>query len=211
MRNKLIFVLLIPVLWLTACGITEELEQAKADVTDLTLSLTEQAKNYQELDNYIEAIPEAFIADLAVNPETGLFTEKTGEVYDNFILRQELASEMTDHQKEIKKIKKDLDRIVKKNGVDVDNAQLKLISRSLKIVTSNFDSLQVYIDASVVQEEEFYEQMPTDKMAEELSIIQRTYGAMEIVSEEAQANITYTLSLIKTFEKEAIKSKEHGK
>ncbi len=214
MRKKPLFgFLLLLLLFMTACGITEELEQAKTNVADLKSALTEQSDNYQQLSAYIEEIPEAFQTDRETAPAMELFIDETGEVFDNLQLRQELHSVMTKNQKNIKTIKKELDRIVKKNGADVNNGQLTLISRSLEIVTSNFDSLNVYVETSIAQEKQFYDDLPIeeDNLDEELSIIQRTYGAMDIVSEEAQANIDYSLSLIKTFEKEAAQSKERGK
>lgn len=214
MRKKQIFVLLLlPLLFIAACGITEELEQAKTNVANLKTAVMEQSDHYQQLSAYIEEIPEAFQTDRTEDPEMGLFADETGEVFDNFQLRQELHTSMTETQQKIKKIKKELERIVKKNGADVNNSQLTLISRSLEIVTSNFDSLSVYVETSVTQEKQFYDDLPMDddNMEEELSIIQRTYGAMDIISEEAQANIDYTLSLINTFQKDAAKSKEKGK
>lgn len=214
MRKKQIFVLLLlPLLFIAACGITEELEQAKTNVANLKTAVMEQSDHYQQLSAYIEEIPEAFQTDRTEDPEMGLFADETGEVFDNFQLRQELHTSMTETQQKIKKIKKELERIVKKNGADVNNSQLTLISRSLEIVTSNFDSLSVYVETSVTQEKQFYDDLPMDddNMEEELSIIQRTYGAMDIISEEAQANIDYTLSLINTFQKDTAKSKEKGK
>ncbi|WP_314060176.1 hypothetical protein [uncultured Vagococcus sp.] len=212
-KKRLFSFLLLPLLLLTACGITEELEQAKNNVADLKSALTEQSDNYQQLSAYIEEIPEAFQLDREEDPDMGLFADETGEVFDNLQVRQELHSTMINTQKKIKNIKKELDRIVKKNGADVNNSQLTIISRSLEIVTSNFDSLSVYVETSVSQEQQFYDDLPMkeENMDDELSIIQRTYGAMDIVSEEAQANIDYTLSLIKTFEKDAAQSKERGK
>lgn len=212
-KKRLFSFLLLPLLLLTACGITEELEQAKNNVADLKSALTEQSDNYQQLSAYIEEIPEAFQLDREEDPDMDLFADETGEVFDNLQVRQELHSTMINTQKKIKNIKKELDRIVKKNGADVNNSQLTIISRSLEIVTSNFDSLSVYVETSVSQEQQFYDDLPMkeENMDDELSIIQRTYGAMDIVSEEAQANIDYTLSLIKTFEKDAAQSKERGK
>lgn len=212
-KKRLFSFLLLPLLLLTACGITEELEQAKNNVADLKSALTEQSDNYQQLSAYIEEIPDAFQLDREEDPDMGLFADETGEVFDNLQDRQELHSSMINTQKKIKTIKKELDRIVKKNGADVNNSQLTIISRSLEIVTSNFDSLSVYVETSVSQEQQFYDDLPMkeENMDDELSIIQRTYGAMDIVSEEAQANIDYTLSLIKTFEKDAAQSKERDK
>lgn len=212
-KKRLFSLLLLPLLVITACGITEELEQAKTNVADLKSALTEQSDNYQQLSAYIEEIPKAFQLDREEDPDMGLFAEGEGEIVANLQLRQELHSNMLNTQKNIKTIKKELERIVKKNGADVNNSQLSLISRSLEIVTSNFDSLSVYVETSTIQEKQFYDDLPMeeDNMNEELSIIQRTYGAMDIVSEEAQANIDYTLSLIKTFEKDAAQSKERGK
>lgn len=214
MSKKWLFsFLILPLLFLTACGITEELEQAKNSVADLKTALTEQNDHYQQLSGYLEEIPEAFQADHDNDPDMTLFTNDDGEVFANLETRQTLHQTMRKTQKSIKNIQKDLERIVKKNGVDVNNSQLSLISRSLEIVTSNFDSLNVYFNTSVAQEKQFYDDLPMeeDNLTEELSIIQRTYGAMDIVSEEAQANIDYTISLIKTFEKTAAQSKEKRK
>lgn len=211
--NKRMFlkVLIFLPLFLGACGITEELEQAKNSVNDLKVNIETQTKNYQQLSLYLNEIPEAFTTDMEASPETGLFPEETGAIFDNYTLRQELHQEMVSQQKAIKKHKKSLDQIIKNNGADVDNAQLKLISNSLSIIISNFDSLSIYVETSIAQEIDFYADLPSDNMAEELSIVQRTYGAMDIISEEAEANNTYTLSLIKTFIKEAPKSKEKSK
>lgn len=200
-------IILITSLTLAACGITEELEQAKEAVNNLKTTLTTQGQQYEELIANISEMPEAFAADLEVEPETGLFPEETGDVYRVISTRQELLATMTETNKEVTKLKKELQRIIKKDGADVDNKQLSLINQSLDIVISNFTSLEVYHATSEQQETDFFGDLPSDGLNGQFSIISRTYGSIEIVSEEALANLEYSLALIDTFEKQAPESK----
>lgn len=206
---KLLF-FLFSLLLLTGCGLTEELEQAKNEVQALDTNLENQNDHYQTLSQLIELLPTEFEKDLKNIPEEALLTDPDGSVYRNVTLRQELKPKMTAEQADIKKKQRRLNTIIKRNAADVDNKQLKRLSNSLDIVMSNFDSLEVYQETIEKQEKAFYEDFPKDDLEEQLFIIEQTYGALDLVCQEAQANISYSQSLLKEFEHEAVKSKAKG-
>lgn len=201
----------LSLVFLVACGITEELEQAKLSVKELKSTLKHEESLYDELVANLSNISTAFKDDLKAEPKTGRYPDGEGEIYTNFEERKNILSEMTALNQEIIKSHKELSRIVKKNGADVDNKQLTLINQSLDIIIGNFASLEVYTNLNETQADEFYRNLPTENLETQLSILHRTYGAIEIVSEEAQANIEYTLSLVDKFLAEAPKSKEKSK
>ena len=212
MLKKILFSLMcFSLVFLIACGITEELEQAKVSVKELKATLKHEETLYDELIANLSNISAALKEDLTAQPETGRYPDGEGAIYNNFEERKELLAEMTNLNQEIIKSHKELSRIVKKNGADVDNKQLTLINQSLDIIIGNFASLEVYTNLNETQADEFYRNLPAENLETQLSILHRTYGAIEIVSEEAQANIEYTLSLVDKFLAEAPKSKEKSK
>ena len=212
MKKKLyLTVVLAMTCLLAACGITQELEQAKATVAELKVSLKTQEEHYTAMGDNVLSIPVAFQADLAQKPETDLFKDENSAVYDVITQRQELTKSMAEVEQHIQTAQKELQRLVKKAGADVDNQQLSLIDHSLTIILSNFASLKVYLDTSKQQEEDFFTDLPLANISSQLSILKRTYGTIELVSEEAQANLEYTLALIDTFEAQAAANKERRK
>lgn len=211
MSKKILFCLtFVAVTLLSACGITEELEQAKATVKQLKTTLTTQEAHYNNLIENISDIPTAFEADLLAVPETGRFADGEGLIFDNLTERNELISHLTESNQAVIDSQKELKHIIKRNGADVDNRQLALVSQSLDIILGNYSSLEVYTTLNELQVEEFYGNLPTDDLDSKLSILERTYGSIEQVSEEAIANIEYSLSLVETFLSEAPQNKERG-
>lgn len=201
----------IPLLFLLiSCGITEELEMAKLTNTELIEQLTDQKKHYQTLEKLLQDLPEAIQQDqltLKEEEETDShYDNKDGEVYANYEKRQALLTEMAQVQKDLSKQQKQLQKLVKKQGVDVDNKQLALIAQSLDIISSDFNSINTYAESSFKQEADYFSQPLSEQTEEEATLIQRTYGSIHLLNEEAQPNIDYTLSLIKHFEKEARKT-----
>ncbi|MGX7058607.1 hypothetical protein [Vagococcus humatus] len=202
----------IPLLFLLiSCGITEELEMAKLTNTELTEQLTAQKKHYQTLEKLLQDLPEAIQQDqLTLKEEKdetdSLYDNKEGEVYANYEKRQALLADMAQIQKEMSKQQKQLQKLVKKQGVDVDNKQLALIAQSLDIIFSDLNSINTYAESSFKQEADYFSQPLSEQTEEEATLIQRTYGSIHLLNEEAQPNIDYTLSLIKHFEKEARKT-----
>lgn len=202
-----LLVFLFTTLLLTGCGLTEELEQAKSEVKDLNTNLANQKDYYKTLEQLIELLPSDFDSDVKKLSKEELLTNKEGAIYRNLTLRQELQPKMAAEQAQIKKKQRRLQTIIKRHAADVDNKQLKRLSNSLDIIMSNFESLEVYQTTITKQETAFYDDFPSDDLDEQLFIIEQTYGALDLVCQEAQANINYAQSLVKQFEKDAIKSK----
>lgn len=212
MSKKILLCLSIfAVMLLSACGITEELEQAKETIKQLKTTLTTQEDHYINLIDNIGEIPAAFEADLIAVPETGRYADGEGDIYDNLTERGELISQLADSDQAVIDSQKELKHLIKRNGADVDNRQLALVSQSLDIILGNYSSLEVYTTLNKLQVDEFYGNLPTDDLDSKLSILERTYGSIEQVSEEAIANIEYSLSLVETFLSEAPKNKERAK
>ena len=190
----------ILILTLQGCGITQELDQAITTTTELNTTLEDYKENIKLFKKRVDEIPDAFERDLKKGEPEGLFKESEGDLYRNFTKRQELLETMTAEQKEMAKLKKELQRIISKEAVDVDNEQLELITSSLDIIKNNFDANQTYIETGTSQEEDLYNQLPVDNLSAQTSLIERTYGSVMMASEESITNINYTLSLIKHFQ-----------
>lgn len=200
-----IFFLLGALIVLSACGITQELDESLAATKELKTNLTEQKKILEELLTAVEKIHPSFEKDLETQPETGLFNEEEGSLYKNFNLRKDILSELEAGQKSLNKIQKEVQRISDKKALDVDNDKLHLISSSLQIIINNYDSLILYMNTGFEQEEELYTNLPVDNLDDQGSVIYRTYGSVTMVTEEALSNMTYTTSLVKDYETQAAK------
>ncbi len=195
------FVCLISILFLfSACGMTQELDEALDVSKELRSTLTEQEKLTEELLNKIERIQSAFESDLESQPETGLFNEEEGKLYKNFTERETLLSSLKDGQKTLNSLQSEIQRIAKKQAVDVDNTKLELISSSLQIILNNYDSLILYMETGFEQETALYTNLPVDNLEDQGSVIYRTYGSVSMVGEEMISNMEYTVSLIKEFQ-----------
>ena len=207
MMKKIVMALLMSCLFiLTSCGITEELDQAKSNVAELKIALKTQSEHFKEMGSRITRINDALESDLNEKPQTGLFPDEEGLVFENYQYRLTLEDKITDQQKSIITLKKNLEKIIKQNAADVNNDELKLISDSLDIIDNNYKSLKNYCDTTFNKEEEFYSDLP-EKLDSKLALLERNYGAIYLVTDEGQANIKYTTDLITTFEKNAKKSK----
>lgn len=188
---------------LTACGITQELDESLAATKELQTTITEQKKILENLLTAVEKIQPSFEKDIDVQPETGLFNDEEGALYKNFNLRKDILSELETGQKSLSKIQSEVQRISDKKALDVDNDKLHLISSSLQIISNNYDSLILYLNTGFEQEEELYTNLPVDNLDDQGSVIYRTYGSVTMVSEEALSNMTYTVSLVKDYETQA--------
>lgn len=197
-----IFLFLSALFIFASCGITQELDESLASTKDLTSLIGQQEALINDLLKTVEKIQPSFEKDIDIQPKTGLFQKEEGDLYKNFTKRQELLKELTKGQKQIKQYQKEFKRISDKKAVDVDNDKLKLISSSLNIIHNNYDSLVLYMNTGFEQEETLYNNLPVDNLGEQASIINRTYGSVTMVAEEAVSNMEYTKSLIKQYEKE---------
>lgn len=207
-KFKLTILLITTVLFVASCGITQELDESLTASKELETVLKEQQKLMKELITNVERIIPSFEKDMEKQPETGLFTEETGSLYKNFSARQTNYSDIETGQKELKKIQKEFQRITGKNAVDVDQNQLNLISSSLQIVINNYDSLILYMDTGFEQEETLYTNLPVENLSDQGYVINRTYGSVTMVAEEAKSNMSYTSNLVKDYQENAATQKK---
>lgn len=197
---------------LVGCGITEELEQTKSELTDIQEMLVEQKEQYKQINQAISTLTDDFNFDFKESHGKSLDPNGSSKTFTNIEDRKKLMADIEDKNKALTKKKKALSTLIDKNGVDVDQSQVKTIINSLDILNSNFDSLKSYTETTFKQEEEFYSHLPK-KMEDQLSLITRSYGAIDLIAEEAQANIDYTNKLIKDFLATAAKNppRQHAK
>lgn len=193
--------------FLSACGITEELDQAKTTLTTIQESITTQKQFYKDINRDLTNISSDFTADLKMAKGQKLDPDGDYKVFENITSRKNTLTNLNTENEETLKLAKQLDSINKKNGVDVDHEQLKLIINSLAILNSNYESIVSFSNTNFEQENDFYSDLPKD-IKPQLSIIKRTYGSIELIAEEAQANIDYSNSLIKSFLTTAAKNPE---
>lgn len=203
-----IFLFLSTLLFLTSCGMTQELDESLDLSKELSSVIGQQEALMKDLLKTVEKIQPSFEKDMDAKPDTGLFQDEEGDLYKNFTKRKELLDELTAGQKEVKKFQKEFKRISNKKAVDVDNDKLQLISSSLNIIHNNYDSLILYMNTGFEQEEELYNNLPVDNLEGQGSVIYRTYGSVTMVAEESVSNMEYTASLIKQYEKQAASTKK---
>lgn len=203
-----IFLFLSTLLFLTSCGMTQELDESLDLSKELSSVIGQQEALMKDLLKTVEKIQPSFEKDMDAKPDTGLFQDEEGDLYKNFTKRKELLDELTAGQKEVKKFQKEFKRISNKKAVDVDNDKLQLISSSLNIIHNNYDSLILYMNTGFEQEEELYNNLPVDNLEGQGSVIYRTYGSVTMVAEESVSNMEYTASLIKQYEKQAATTKK---
>ncbi len=202
MKKKWLIILFISGLFLLiGCGITEELDRSKETVDSLKTALTEQKESFQTVESLLQKTNQLLDKKINTSKTADLFEEQEGNLYQNYSQRQLLLKKMEKAQKTITQAKKDLDKIISKNGVDVPNDQLSLISQSIEIINSNFESYQVYLNTSFDQEKRLYSSLPITNFEEQASIVGRTFGSISLSTEEATANINYSLGLIRSFNK----------
>lgn len=205
---KMTILLISTLLFVSACGITQELDESLTVAKNLETTIKEQKDTMKELLNLVERIIPSFEKDLETEPEVGLFVNDEGALYKNFSSREELLTELQSGQKDLVKLQKEVQRISDKNAVDVDHNKLNLISSSLQIILNNYDSLTMYLETGFEQEKELYLNLPVDNLDDQASVINRTYGSVTMVGEEAISNMNYTLNLVKTYQKEAVSQKK---
>ena len=205
---KMTILLISTLLFVSACGITQELDESLTVAKNLETTIKEQKDTMKELLNLVERIIPSFEKDLETEPEVGLFVNDEGALYKNFSSREELLTELQSGQKDLVKLQKEVQRISDKNAVDVDHNKLNLISSSLQIILNNYDSLTMYLETGFEQEKELYLNLPVDNLDYQGSVINRTYGSVTMVGEEAISNMNYTLNLVKTYQKEAVSQKK---
>lgn len=197
-RLLTLFCLSLAVIIFTGCGITEELEQTKNELGDIQRVLGEQKILYKNINKAISTLTDDFNFDFKASKGASLNPDEHGKTFSNIEDRKQLLADLETQNKELNKKKNNLDSLIKKNGVDVDHAQLKTIINSIEILNSNFTSLKSYSDTNFKQEADFYSHLPKN-LEDQLSLITRSYGAIDLIADEAQANIDYTNKLIKDF------------
>lgn len=205
---KTTVLLIATLLFVTSCGITQELDESLTASKELETTIKEQKTSMKELLTLVEKIIPSFEKDLEIEPETGLFIAKEGALYKNFTAREDMLTTLKDGHKELDKLQKEIQRISDKNAVDVDHNNLNLISSSLKIISNNYDSLIMYLETGFTQEKELYLNLPVDNLDNQFSMITRTYGSVTMVGEEAISNMNYTLKLITDYQKQAASPKK---
>lgn len=205
---KITTLLIATLLFITACGMTQELDESLTVAKELETTIKEQKTTMKELLTQVEKIIPSFEKDLEIEADTGLFATEEGALYKNFTSRETLLAELQSGQKQLGKLQKEVQRISNKNAVDVDHDKLNLISSSLQIILNNYDSLTMYLETGFEQEKELYLNLPVDNLDDQGSVINRTYGSVTMVGEEAISNMNYTLNLVATYQKQAASQKK---
>lgn len=185
----------------SGCGITEELDQSKETVAHLKQNLEKQEKNYRNYQVFVDTIDTVFKDDQEAADGKLPFTEQKGSLYKNYKKRELLLQSMEKINTAIQNSRKQLEKIVQQKSVDVPNNDLKHIAESLEIMESNFSAYEAFIKTANEQETRLYDNYPVDDLEVQRSIIKRTYGSVSLVTEESEANISYTLNLIDSFQK----------
>ncbi|MGX7013535.1 hypothetical protein [Vagococcus silagei] len=188
---------------LSACGMTQELDQAIDSTTAITTDLKAQKKDVAKLEELTRKVKDTLDKDLADQSDDTFYQNEEGFLYKNVQKRNEILTTLVDHKKLVKKQRKEIDTIVSKKAVDVDNKKLRLIASSLTIIENNYEALILYLTTGLEQEDDLYNALPLDDLATRMSVIERNNGSITMLSEETLSNIDYTLDLIETFQKNA--------
>ena len=182
---------------------TQELDQAIDSTTAITTDLKAQKKDIAKLEELTRKVKDTLDKDLADQSDDTFYQNEEGFLYKNVQKRNEILTTLVDHKKLVKKQRKEIDTIVSKKAVDVDNKKLRLIASSLTIIENNYEALILYLTTGLEQEDDLYNALPLDDLATRMSVIERNNGSITMLSEETLSNIDYTLDLIETFQKNA--------
>lgn len=201
LRTGLFFILFLGIL--TSCGITQELDQSIETTSSIKDYLKQDKNEIIDIVALVERMEANYESDLVTHQNKILWEDETSALYKNYTKRDKLVKQISEDKENILSYKKELERILAKRAVDVDNKTLSLIKSSLDIIIGNMDSLETYMKASMSEEEQLYSEDITNYSESQLSLISRTNGSIILMAEETNSNIDYTINLIETYQKNA--------
>ncbi|MGX4686711.1 hypothetical protein JNUCC83_07395 [Vagococcus sp. JNUCC 83] len=186
---------------LSACGITQELDQSVTVTNNINQQLKEEKQTISSLNELIETFPSTYDKEVHEEHLTDILNNSTSKLNKSYNEREEMLSTLKKDNKAIKSYNKELKGIIAKKAVDVDNTKLIAIQGSLDIIINNIESLQLYLESSLSQEKELYEDITVETADALFSAIDRANGATLLVTNETLQNISYTTNLINNYQK----------
>lgn len=200
-RIKPFITVCILVFTLSACGITQELDQSVTVTNNINQQLKEEKQTISSLNKLIETFSSTYDKEVHEEHLTDILDNSTSKLNKSYNEREELLSTLKKDNKTIKSYNKELKGIIAKKAVDVDNTKLIAIQGSLDIIINNIESLQLYLESSLSQEKELYNDITVETADALFSAIDRANGATLLVTNETLQNIAYTTNLINNYQK----------
>ncbi|APB31776.1 LptM family lipoprotein [Vagococcus teuberi] len=202
-RIKSFLLLSVFVFTLSACGITQELDQSVTVTENINHQLKEEKQTISSLNTLIEHFSTTYDKEIHEKNLTDILGNDMSSLNKSYDEREEILSTLKKDNKLIKSYNKELKAIISKKAVDVDNTKLVAIQSSVDIIINNIESLQLYLESSLSQEKELYNDVTVDTADALFSAIDRANGATLLVTNETLQNISYTTDLINDYQKSA--------
>lgn len=200
-RIKPFITVCILVFTLSACGITQELDQSVTVTNNINQQLKEEKQTISSLNKLIETFSSTYDKEVHEEHLTDILDNSTSKLNKSYNEREEMLSTLKKDNKTIKSYNKELKGIIAKKAVDVDNTKLIAVQGSLDIIINNIESLQLYLESSLSQEKELYDDITVETADALFSAIDRANGATLLVTNETLQNIAYTTNLINNYQK----------
>ena len=200
-RIKPIFMVLVFMFTLSACGITQELDQSVKVTKNINNQLKSEKETISSLNKLIENFSSTYDKEVHEKQLTDILENDSSSLNKNYQNRQEILSTLKKDNKTLKSYNKELKSIISKKAVDVDNTKLVAIQGSLDIIINNLESLQLYIETGLGQEKDLYDDVTSETADASFSAIDRANGATLLVTNETLQNITYTINLVNDYQK----------
>ncbi len=200
---QLVICFTLSLMTLVACGMTQELEQSLDTTKELSKQLTNQYDTMQSTISLSEKMIKAYETDIEQFAGDNILKEEGSELFKNYSKRVDILEEINKDKKKLGSYKKELERIVNNQAVDVDNEALTTIRDSLDIIINNIEAIKPFMESSLSQEKELYQDLNEEAIVEKIPLLERTNGSIILLAEETCSNILYTKDLINNFQKSA--------
>lgn len=200
---QLVICFTLSLMTLVACGMTQELEQSLDTTKELSKQLTNQYDTMQSTISLSEKMIKAYETDIEQFAGDNILEEEDSELFKNYSKRVDILEEINKDKKKLGSYKKELERIVNNQAVDVDNEALTTIRDSLDIIINNIEAIKPFMESSLSQEKELYQDLNEETIVEKMPLLERTNGSIILLAEETCSNILYTKDLINNFQKSA--------
>lgn len=200
---QLVICFTLSLMTLVACGMTQELEQSLDTTKELSKQLTNQYDTMQSTISLSEKMIKAYETDIEQFAGDNILKEEGSELFKNYSKRVDILEEINKDKKKLGSYKKELERIVNNQAVDVDNEALTTIRDSLDIIINNIEAIKPFMESSLSQEKELYQDLNEEAIVEKMPLLERTNGSIILLAEETCSNILYTKDLINNFQKSA--------
>lgn len=200
---QLVICFTLSLMTLVACGMTQELEQSLDTTKELSKQLTNQYDTMQSTISLSEKMIKAYETDIEQFAGDNILKEEDSELFKNYSKRVDILEEINKDKKKLGSYKKELERIVNNQAVDVDNEALTTIRDSLDIIINNIEAIKPFMESSLSQEKELYQDLNEEAIVEKIPLLERTNGSIILLAEETCSNILYTKDLINNFQKSA--------